>query len=76
MWFSQGFKGKPKSITISQDGAKAIADVSWSEFDRHLEYKCRWNFKHYIKIGRFEPTSKTCSSCGHVQEMPLSKRMS
>jgi len=55
--------------------AKSIADVSWSEFNRQLEYKCKWGFKHYLKIGRFEPTSKTCSNCGCVQEMPLSKRI-
>jgi len=54
--------------------AKSIGDVSWAEFNRQLEYKCRWNFKHYIKIGRFEPTSKTCSNCGCIQDMPLSKR--
>jgi len=55
--------------------AKSIGDVSWSEFNRQLEYKCKWSFKYYIKIGRFEPTSKTCSKCGCVQEMPLSKRV-
>jgi len=55
--------------------AKSIGDISWSEFNRQLEYKCKWNFKHYLKIGRFEPTSKTCSNCGCVQEMPLSKRV-
>lgn len=55
--------------------AKSIGDVSWSKFNRQLEYKCKWNFKYYLKIGRFEPTSKTCSNCGCVQEMPLSKRV-
>lgn len=55
--------------------AKSIGDVSWSEFNRQLEYKCKWRFKHYLKIGRFEPTSKTCSKCGCIQEMPLSKRI-
>jgi len=55
--------------------AKSIGDVSWSEFSRQLEYKCRWNFKHYIKVDRFFPSSKTCSNCGCIQEMPLSKRI-
>lgn len=55
--------------------AKSIGDVSWSEFNRQLEYKCKWSFKYYLKIGRFEPTSKTCSNCGCVQEMPLNKRV-
>ena len=54
--------------------AKSIADVSWSEFKRQLEYKCRWNFKHFILIDRFEPTSKVCSKCGCIQDIPLDKR--
>jgi putative transposase len=54
--------------------AKSIADVSWSEFTRQLEYKAKWNFKYFVLIERFEPTSKTCSNCGCIQDMPLSKR--
>lgn len=55
--------------------AKSISDVSWSEFLRQLDYKCLWGFKHFIKIDRFDPTSKTCSKCGNIQDMPLSKRV-
>lgn len=55
--------------------SKSIGDVSWSEFNRQLEYKCKWSFKYYLKIDRFFPSSKTCSNCGYVQEMPLSKRI-
>ena len=54
--------------------AKSITDVSWSEFIRQLEYKAKWNFKYFVLIGRFEPTSKTCSNCGCIQDMSLSKR--
>ena len=54
--------------------AKSIADVSWSEFKRQLKYKAMWNSKHFVLIGRFEPTSKTCSSCGYIQDMPLGRR--
>ncbi len=64
-----------KGMMKNHHFAKSIGDVSWSEFNRQLEYKCKWEFKHYLKIGRFEPTSKTCSNCGYVQEMPLSKRV-
>ena len=55
--------------------AKSISDVGWYEFRRQLEYKCRWNFKHFILIDRFSPTSKTCSCCGYVQDMPLEIRI-
>jgi len=54
--------------------AKSIADASWSEFKRQLEYKSKWNFKHFILIDRFTPTSKTCSNCGCIQDMALSER--
>ena len=54
--------------------AKAIADVSWSEFIRQLGYKCEWNGKNLLIIGRFEPSSKMCS-CGWInKELKLSDR--
>lgn len=54
--------------------AKAIADVSWSEFVRQLSYKCKWYGKNLLIIGRFEPSSKICS-CGYVnQGLKLSDR--
>jgi putative transposase len=44
--------------------AQSISDVSWSEFIRQLKYKAEWYGKNLIQIGRFEPSSKTCSCCG------------
>lgn len=56
--------------------SRSISDVSWSEFTRMLAYKAEWYGKNIIKIGRFEPSSKTCSSCGHIkQDLTLSDRM-
>jgi len=55
--------------------AQAIADVSWSEFIRMLEYKSEWYGRNIIKIGRFEPSSKMCSACGRVnKELTLKDR--
>jgi len=55
--------------------AQAIADVSWSEFFRQLDYKTEWNGKNILKIGRFEPSSRTCEVCGKVnKELKLSDR--
>jgi len=48
--------------------AGSIADVSWGEFFRQLAYKANWVGKHVIRIGMFETSSKTCSSCGNVNE--------
>lgn len=55
--------------------AKSISDASWSSFVSMLEYKCNWYGKMLVKINRFFPSSKTCSSCGHKEDnMPLSIR--
>lgn len=55
--------------------AKSIADVSWGMFFDFLKYKCEWNGKNLLDIGRFEPSSKMCSACGTVnKELKLSDR--
>lgn len=48
--------------------ANAISSVAWNEFVRQLAYKAEWNGKNVIFIGRFEPSSKTCSCCGYVKK--------
>jgi len=55
--------------------AQAISDVSWGEFIRQLEYKAEWYGKNIIRIGRFEPSSKICSTCGTTNKtLTLSDR--
>jgi putative transposase len=44
--------------------AKSVHDAGWSGFVTMLEYKARLYGRAFIRIGRFEPTSRTCSSCG------------
>ena len=45
--------------------SKAIGACGWSTFFKMLEYKCERQGKTFIRIGRFDPSSKMCS-CGHV----------
>lgn len=55
--------------------AQAISDVSWSEFNRMIEYKAEWYRVNVIRIGRFAPSSKTCE-CGVInKELKLSDRV-
>lgn len=45
--------------------AKSVADVSFYEFCRELEYKALWYGKKISKIDRFYPSSQICSDCGY-----------
>ncbi len=54
---------------------RAIADCGWGEFRRPLEYKCQRYGRRLVVIGRWYPSSKTCSACGHrLAELGLSTR--
>ena len=44
--------------------AKSVHDAGWSAFTAMLEYKARLYGRDFHRIGRFEPTSRTCSACG------------
>ncbi len=48
--------------------AQAIGDVGFDEFRRQLSYKAAWYGCQVLVASRWEPTSKTCSSCGWVDE--------
>ncbi|WP_264927842.1 transposase, partial [Streptomyces sp. A012304] len=45
--------------------AKSVHDAGWASFISMLTYKAARYGRTLIKIGRFEPTSQTCSTCGH-----------
>lgn len=45
--------------------AKSVHDAGWSQFIVMLTYKAARYSRTLIKISRFEPTSQTCSTCGH-----------
>ena len=48
--------------------AQSIGDVGWSMFITMLEYKAEWYGKNILKIGRFDPSSKSCSDCGAINK--------
>lgn len=55
--------------------ARSIADMSFFEFRRQLEYKAERRDGLVMVAGRWFPSSKTCSACGTIQkELPLAIR--
>ena len=54
---------------------KSIQELSFYEFRRQLEYKCKWYGRQLIVIDRFFPSSKTCHNCGYIyKDLKLSDR--
>ena len=54
-----------KNMIKNHHLAKGIADVSWYELTRQLEYKAKWNEREYIRIDTFYASSQICSECGY-----------
>jgi len=44
---------------------KHIGDVSWHEFRRELEYKCKWYGKQLKIVDQYYPSSQICHCCGN-----------
>lgn len=77
---------KTKSVIVIEDlnvnsmlknrrMAKSIADASFYEFRRQLDYKTQWYGSKLVVAPKFFPSSKMCSNCGTVKsELPLSTR--
>jgi putative transposase len=54
-----------KGMVKNHKLAKAISDVSWSEFVRQNNYKALWHDRIIQKIDSFFPSSQLCSVCGY-----------
>ena len=66
---------RPQNMQRNHHLAQSVADASFGEFIRQMEYKCGWYGSRLVKADPFYPSTKRCSNCGSLQEMPLSKRM-
>ena len=62
-------------MTQNHKLAKAIQDASFGTLVNMLKYKAAWHNRKIVEVGRFYPSSKLCSCCGHrIQYMGLEIR--
>ena len=56
---------KAKGMMQNHHLARSVADASFYEFRRELEYKAKWYGKKVSVIDTFYPSSQLCSECGY-----------
>ena len=64
-----------KNMIKNHHLAQALSDIAIGRFNELIEQKADWYGVNILRIGRFEPSSKTCS-CGYVyKDLKLSQRV-
>lgn len=65
-----------KDMSQALHFGKSVSDNGWGMFTTMLKYKSELLGKQLVKIDKFYPSSKTCSSCGAVKhDLKLSDRV-
>ncbi|WP_434782764.1 MAG: RNA-guided endonuclease TnpB family protein [Ferrovum myxofaciens] len=73
---AKGSADKPGSNVKAKSGLnRSVLNAGFGEIARQLEYKTVWAGRTVVKIDRWYPSSKRCSSCGYVlKSLSLSTR--
>ena len=54
---------------------RKVSDLAFGQFVEILKYKCIKHKREFLQVGRWTPTTKPCSDCGHKNEnLSLSDR--
>ena len=62
-----------KNMIKNHHLAKSISDASWYQLIQFTTYKAEYAGR-IVELVNPRNTSKTCSTCGYIQSMPLSQR--
>lgn len=54
-----------KGMMKNKHLAYSVTDVAMGDLLQKLKYKSEWNHVPIVQIGRFEPSSQLCSTCGY-----------
>jgi putative transposase len=60
---------RQKGLSGARARRRGLSDSALGETRRQLGYKCGWYGSRLIVADRFFPSSKTCSACGHKQDI-------
>ena len=63
-----------KGMVRNRHLARHIADAGWGRFREMMKYKTSWYGSMLLTVPAFFPSTKTCSVCGSVKDMPLKER--
>jgi putative transposase len=55
--------------------AKSVHDAGMGELHRQIVYKAAWAGRTVVRADRFEPSTRACSACGTIHDMPLHRRV-
>ena len=64
-----------KGMVKNRNLARAISEQGWSQFKELTRQKLERKGGYFVEVDRFYPSTKTCSSCGWIQKMPLNQRI-
>jgi len=60
---------RQKGLTGARARRRGLSDSALGETRRQLAYKSGWYGSHLVVTDRWYPSSKTCSGCGHKQDI-------
>lgn len=60
-----------KNMIKNRKLSKAIQDVAWYQLSNMIKYKQTENQGLFHQIDKWYPSSKSCSNCGCIKDMPL-----